>query len=337
VTAAAQRRLHVALAYDLKTDYLAAGFSPGAVMEFDDEATIAGLAGALDGLGHRAERVGRGVELARRFAAGERWDLVFNLAEGVAGRSREAQVPALCELYEQPYTFSDPLTAAITLDKPLCKRLVRDHGLPTAPFAVVRCRAEADAVTLPAPLFIKPAAEGSSKGVTPRSLVADRGELGERCAELIAEHAQPVLVEAYLPGREITIGIVGNGAAAEVVGTMEVGFGRGSDREFYTALNKGEYEERVSYRLLDGDDALAVRGREIALAVYAALECRDVARVDLRCDALGEPCFMEVNPLPGLHPVRSDLPIMCRMGGVGFQALVGRIVDAAARRTGLWS
>jgi D-alanine-D-alanine ligase len=334
--AQAPRRLRVALAYDLKCDYLAAGYSPAAVLEFDDEATVAGIAGSLAGLGHHVERVGRGLELARRLAAGERWDLVWNLAEGVAGRSREAQVPALCELYEQPYTFSDPLTAALTLDKPTSKRLVRDHGLPTAPFAVVRNRAEAAAVRLPAPLFVKPAAEGSSKGVTARSLVADRADLADRCAELIAEHAQPVLVESYLPGRELTIGILGNGAAAAVVGTMEVGFGRGSDRDFYTALNKDEYEARVSYRLLDGEP-LAVRGREIALAVYAALECRDAARVDLRCDAAGEPCFLEVNPLPGMHPVRSDLPIMCRLGGIDFQTLVGRIVDAAARRTGLWS
>src|SRR5260370_27659395 len=105
-------------------------------MEFDDAAPVGARADALPALGHRTERVGRGVELSRRLAAGERWDLVFNFAEGVSGRSREAQVPALCELYEQPYTFSDPLTAALTLDKPLAKRVVRDLGLPTAPFAV---------------------------------------------------------------------------------------------------------------------------------------------------------------------------------------------------------
>src|SRR5437588_90685 len=150
------RRLRIGLAYDLKSDYLAAGFSPEAVMEFDDEATVDALAGALDELGHRPERVGRGVELARRLAAGDRWDLVFNVAEGVSGRSREAQVPALCELFDQPYTFSDPLTSALTLDKPLAKRVVRDLGLPTAPFAVVRRCEEADAVDLPLPLFVKP-------------------------------------------------------------------------------------------------------------------------------------------------------------------------------------
>jgi D-alanine-D-alanine ligase len=330
------RSLRIALAYDLKSDYLAAGFSPEAVMEFDDEATVAALAGALAALGHGVERVGRGVELARRLAAGERWDLVFNVAEGVSGRSREAQVPALCELFAQPYTFSDPLTSALTLDKPLAKRVVRDLGLPTAPFVVVSRCEEADAVDLPLPLFVKPIAEGSSKGVSQSSKVNRREELRPRCAELIAAFGQPVLVETYLPGREITVGIVGNDGTARTLGAMEVTFVHGSDREFYTALNKGEFEDRVDYALLDGEP-LAARAREIALAAYAALGCRDAGRVDLRCSADGEPCFLEINPLPGLHPTRSDLPIMCALGGVEYQRLVEEIVEAAARRWGLWS
>lgn len=335
------RSLRIALAYDLKTDYLAAGFSPEAVMEFDDEATVQALDSALAAIGHRPERVGRGVELASRLAAGDRWDLVFNLAEGVSGRSREAQVPALCELFEQPYTFSDPLTAALTLDKPLAKRVVRDLGLPTAPFAVVSRCEEADAVDLPLPLFVKPIAEGSSKGVSQLSKVTRREELRGRCAELIAAFAQPVLVETYLPGREITVGIVGNfcnggsGEAARALGTMEVNFVTGSDREFYTALNKGEFEQRVSYALLDGEP-VAARARQIALAAYEALGCRDAGRVDLRCAEDGEPNFLEINPLPGLHPTRSDLPIMCALGGVAYQRLVEQIVAAAARRWGLF-
>jgi D-alanine-D-alanine ligase len=327
--------LRIALAYDLKADYLAAGFSPEAVMEFDDQATVDALAGALAALDHRPERVGRGVELARRLAAGERWDLVFNFAEGVRGRSREAQVPALCELFEQPYTFSDPLTAALTLDKPLAKRVVRDLGLPTAPFAVVSHADEAGAVDLPLPLFVKPIAEGSSKGVSQRSKIGSREELRGRCAELIAAFGQPVLVETYLPGREITIGIVGNGGDARPLATMEVSFTNGSDREFYTALNKDEFERRVSYALLDGEP-LAARARQVALAAYEALGCRDAGRVDLRCAADGEPCFLEINPLPGLHPTRSDLPIMCTLGGIEYRRLVGEIVEAAARRWGLW-
>lgn len=329
------RPLHLALCYDLKPDYLAAGFSPEDVMEFDEEDTVAALAGTLGGHGHRVERVGRGVELARRLAAGERWDLVFNIAEGVRGRSREAQVPAVCELFDQPYTFSDPLTCAVTLDKPLAKRLVRDSGLPTAPFAVIDRPAQAAGIGLAPPLFLKPAAEGSSKGVTERSRVLSREALPEVCAELLAAFRQPVLVESYLPGREVTVGIVGNDGDARVVGVMEVLYSNGDGGD-YTALAKAEYEERVRYRLLDGEP-LAERAREVALGVYHTLGCRDTARVDLRCDAAGEPCFLEVNPLPGLHPVRSDLPILSRLAGVSYPDLLGAIVEAAGRRWGLWT
>lgn len=326
----ASKSLRIGLCYDLKSDYLAAGFAPHEVMEFDEEETIAGIAGALAGLGHSVDRIGRGTELARRLSAGERWDLVFNFAEGVRGRSREAQVPALCEMFDQPYTFSDPLTCAVTLDKPLAKRVVRDSGLPTPPFAVVESAEQADGVDLEPPLFVKPAAEGSSKGVTERSRVADRGALKDACAELIRLFRQPVLVESYLPGREMTVGIVGNGDEARVVGVMEVVFKEGTDPD-YTALNKAEYVERMEYRLLDGEP-MARRAREVALGAYRALSCRDAARVDLRCDASGEPCFLEVNPLPGMNPVTSDLPILSRMAGLSYDDLVGAIVEAAARR-----
>ncbi|HEX9944000.1 MAG TPA: D-alanine--D-alanine ligase [Thermoanaerobaculia bacterium] len=327
--------LRIALCYDLKPDYLAAGFSPEDVMEFDEQETVDSLAGGLEALGHRVERVGRGVELARRLAAGERWDLVFNFAEGVRGRSREAQVPAVCELFEQPYTFSDPLTCALTLDKPLAKRLVRDGGVPTPPFAVIDNPEAAAGVELEPPLFVKPAAEGSSKGVTGRSRVGSREELREVCAELLRAFHQPVLVESYLPGREMTVGIVGNGDEARVVGVMEVCFKNGMDGD-YTAVNKQEFERRVAYRLLDGEP-LAAKARERALAAYRLLSCRDVARVDFRCDRAGEPCFLEINPLPGLHPTYSDLPILSTLAGISYPDLLGRIVEASGRRWGLWS
>jgi D-alanine-D-alanine ligase len=324
-------RRRIGFTYDRKEDYLAAGFAPEAVMEFDAEDTIAALADAMAALGYDVDRIGRGAELARRLVAGERWDLVFNIAEGVRGRSREAQVPALCELFEQPYTFADPLTCAITLDKAVAKRVVRDCGFATAPFAVVADAADAARVDLPAPLFVKPVAEGSSKGVTARSLVRDRSELGAVCAELIAAFAQPVLVEAFLPGRELTVGVIGNGRAARIVGVMEVCFTETAETSAYTALNKDEYLERVSYRLV-GEEPLASQARALALGAFEALGCRDAARIDIRCDAGGAPCFLEANPLPGMHPVRSDLPIMARLAGMPFAELLGSILDEAGLR-----
>ncbi|HEV7519002.1 MAG TPA: D-alanine--D-alanine ligase [Thermoanaerobaculia bacterium] len=327
--------MRIALTYDHKENYLAAGFTPEAVMEFDGEETIAALEGSLSALGHAVERVGRGVDLARRLAAGERWDLVFNIAEGVRGRSREAQVPAVCELFDQPYTFSDPLTCAVTLDKALAKRLVRDHGLPTAEFALVECMADLEKVSLDdGPLFVKPAAEGSSKGITGRSKVATRRELLALCAELLGTFRQPLLVEPFLPGRELTVGIVGNGDAARAVGVMEISFVAGDERFAYTAVNKGEFETRIAYRLLNGEP-VSERARQIALAAYRALSCRDAARIDLRCDAAGEPQFLEANPLPGLNPRTGDLPVMSRLAGISHPELMARIVAAAGERLGL--
>jgi D-alanine-D-alanine ligase len=331
------RPLRIALCYDLKGDYLVAGYSPDEVLELDEQDTVDELAGALGRLGHEVVAVGRGVELARRLAGGERWDLVFNIAEGIRGRCREAQVPALCEMFDQPYTFSDPLTCALTLDKPLAKRLVRDAGLPTPDFAVVDSADQAAGVTLEPPLFAKPAAEGSSKGVTARSHVARREDLPAVCAELLEAYRQPVLVERYLPGREVTVGILGNDSETRVAGIMEVMI-VGGDLTAYTAGNKEDWQERMRYRLLHEEDGvpLTARAREVALAVYRTLGCRDAARVDLRCDERGEPCFLEVNPLPGLHPIRSDLPILWRLGGHAYPDLLGQIVEAAVERWRRW-
>jgi len=323
--------LSIALVYDLKEDYLVAGFSPLEVMEFDDEGVIAGLERGLGSNGHSVVRVGRGVELARRLAAGERWDLVFNIAEGLRGRGREAQVPAVCELFDQPYTFSDPVTCGVTLDKAWAKRVVRDAGLPTAPFAVVRTARDAATVTLDPPLFVKPLAEGSSKGVTLRSLVDRREELEPRCRELLADFGDGLLVESFLPGREVTVGVVGVGPSARAVGVMEVSYTRRAETRAYTARNKDEYLDNVRYRLVRRGP-LHRRATEVALGAFRALECRDAARVDLRCDLAGVPHFLEVNPLPGLHPVRSDLPIIARLAGLRYEELLEGIVESAAAR-----
>ncbi len=324
--------LLIGLCYDLKTDYLKAGFNASEVMEFDDEETIIGLENALFQLSHQVERVGNGRELALRLASGDRWDLVFNIAEGLKGRSREAQVPAVCELFAQPYTFSDPLTCALTLDKALAKRVVRDCGLPTAPFEVVSSIAEATAVSLPMPLFLKPVSEGSSKGVTKNSLVKEYSELINTYQFLRELFGQSVLVETFLSGREVTVGIVGNGNNSRVVGVMEVIFTDLAETSAYTTLNKDEYLKRVSYRLLIEPEPLAAHAKQLALDVYYTFGCRDAARVDLRCDAKGILQFMEINPLPGLDHIRSDLPIMGRLAGVTYTQIINGIVESAWQR-----
>jgi D-alanine-D-alanine ligase len=326
--------LEIGLCYDSKEEYLAAGYSKLQVAEFDDEGVIAGLEESLSRLGHRVERVGRGRVLAARLAAGDRWDLVFNVAEGLWGRGREAQVPAVCELFDQPYTFADPVTCGITLDKALAKRIVRDAGLPTAAFAVVRTPADAEGVKLAAPLFVKPLAEGSSKGVNARSVVKRTRDLPARCRQFLLDFPGGLLVEELLPGREVTVGVLGNGPEARAIAVMEMAWTDRADAAAYTAVNKDEYLDRVQYSLVQGEP-LADEAARLAVAVAAVLECRDACRVDLRCNAAGQLAFMEVNPLPGLHPVRSDLPIMARMAGVDYDQLLGAIVGAAVVRAGV--
>ncbi len=325
--------MRVGFVYDARAEYLAEGFDPVDVAEFDEQMTIDGIAAALARQGCEVTRIGRGRNLARRLAAGERWDLVFSIAEGLRGRAREAQVPALCEMFDQPYAFSDPLTMAATLDKAAAKRLARDQGVPTAPFAVLRAAQDAAAVDLPFPLFVKPLAEGTGKGCALASLVHERAALAAAAGGLIDRFAQPALAETFLPGREFTVGILGNGAAARVIGVLEIMVRPEAGDPIYSFENKELSEERVAYRL--ADDAEAQAAADVALAAYRALECRDAARVDLRSDAQGRPQFLEVNPIAGLNPVHSDLPMIAEMAGFGFDWLIGGILAAACDRLGL--
>ena len=209
--------MRIALTYDLRDDYLAAGHSEEEAAEFDRPETIDGIAQALAALRHSPVRVGNLAALAARLLAGERWDLVFNIAEGLYGLARESQVPALLDAWRIPYTFSDPLVLALSLHKGMTKRVVRDAGVPTPDFRLVEEEADLDVVDLPFPLFCKPVAEGSSKGVTPASRVAGPDALRAVCRDLLARFRQPVLVEEYLPGRELTVGILGTGRNAVVV------------------------------------------------------------------------------------------------------------------------
>jgi D-alanine-D-alanine ligase len=325
--------MRIGFVYDARDEYLALGYSEIEVAEFDTAATLDEIEAAMRRCGAAVERVGRGQTLARRLAAGDRWDLVFPIAEGVRGRGREAQVPALCEMFDQASAFSDPLTMAATLDKAVAKRLVRDHGVPTAEFALLRQPGDARSVGLGFPLFVKPVAEGTGKGCEAASVVTDRAELEEAAARLIGRFEQPVIAEPFLPGREFTVGIIGNDAAARVIGVLEIIVRPEVEDRVYSFDNKEECETRVIYRLADDREA-ALAGR-LALDAYRALECRDAARVDMRSDAAGVPQFLEVNPIAGLHPDHSDLPMLTVKAGHSYDWLIGGILDAAALRLGL--
>jgi D-alanine-D-alanine ligase len=323
--------MRIALVYDLRDDYRALGFSEEEVAEFDSVETIDQLAGALEALGCRPVRVGRGQALAARLVEGERYDLVFSIAEGLKGRSREAQVPALCELFDQPYVFSDPLTMTACLDKAVAKRLLRDVGVPTPSFAVAD-RADAVAGWTDFPAFVKPLAEGTGKGCEAASLVHNEAGLQEAVRRVIGRYLQPALVERYLPGREFTVGIVGNGNEARVLGVCEILLKPNAEANVYSLHNKELCEELVTYAPADDNEAWLAGAR--ALQAYRALECRDAARIDFRSDMNGEPHFLEANPLAGLNPWHSDLPILAAQNGVDFVTLIGMVLDAALARYG---
>lgn len=325
--------MHIGFVYDLRDEYLRLGYSELEVAEFDSPSTIDEIEAAFVRLGHSVDRIGRGQTLARRLAAGERFDLVFSIAEGLAGRSREAQVPAVCELFDQPCAFSDPLTMAATLDKVVAKQIVAGHGVPTATFAQLRTPGEADQVDLTYPLFVKPVAEGTGKGCDAASIVTSGLELRHAASRLIGRFNQPALAETYLPGREFTVGILGTGDAARVIGVAEITVREDAEDPVYSYENKETCEETVIYTLVNDEEA--ERAAIIALQAYRALECRDAARLDLKSDANGVPHFLEANPIAGLHPTHSDLPIIAELSGLGYDGLIAGILISAAYRLGL--
>ncbi len=327
--------MRLGLTYDLRQEYLAAGFSDEETAEFDRPDTIEAIDEAVQFLGHETDRIGNVRQLVARLARGDRWDLVVNIAEGLYGLAREAQVPALLDAYQIPYTFSDALVTALCLHKGLTKMVVRHAGVPTADFAVIERLEDLDRVTLPYPLFAKPVAEGTGKGIDGSSKITSPDGLRSVCAELLRRFRQPVLVETFLPGREMTVGIWGTGAEAEVIGTMEILLRPSAEPEVYSYLNKEQCDDRVDYRVFaaDGDDEVR-RAEQVALAAWRALGCRDAGRVDVRSDARGQPHFIEVNPLAGLHPQHSDLPMICTGRGIPYARLIERIVESALRRAG---
>jgi D-alanine-D-alanine ligase len=320
--------MNVGITYDLRAEYLGQGYGEEETAEFDSIETIDAIDAALCGLGHKTDRIGNVRSLTSRLAAGVRWDLVFNIAEGMYGFGREAQVPALLDAFAVPYTFSDPLVLGLALHKGMTKRLVASLGVPTPDFAIVD--ADLEAVTLPWPLIAKPVAGGTSAGISRASKVSNHDELASVCRELLEQFRQPVLVETFLCGQELTVGVVGTGPKARVLGVMEILLREDAEPDVYSYANKRDYLTRVSYRLADRE--MAERAGDMALRVWNGLGCRDAGRVDLRCDGSGHLNFLEINPLAGLHPVDSDLVILCRLLGISHRSLIEMIVTSAQER-----
>jgi D-alanine-D-alanine ligase len=330
--------MNIGITYDLKADLPASANLPDDFQEeFDSPVTIDAIAAALEGLGHKVERLGDGRELLECLLR-DRPDFVFNIAEGHGiGRCREARVPAVLEMLGIPYTGSDPLALSVTLDKDCARRLVQATRCVKVPQGAVWGPDDSldDIETwdcLPWTAIVKPAWEGSSKGIRGKCIVDTPQELIEAIESHRRAYQQPILVEEYIEGDELTVGIIGN-SPPTILGVMRVLPKRKEERFIYSLEVKRDYRQRVHYECpakLPPERLQAVENA--ALAVYRALGCRDVARIDFRLKD-GTPYFLEVNPLPGLNPESSDLVILARLAGWSYEQLIESILQAAVERT----
>ena len=336
--------MRVGIAFTLKPDAPPPPDAPDdAHEEYDSPPTIAAISAALRGLGHSVVELGDGKPLLHKLLS-DPPDFVFNIAEGHGvGRDREARVPAVCELLGIPYTGSDPLTLGVALDKDMTRRIVGDAGVVIPGGFVLRPPVgvyDGDGAEFPPllaahrlqfPVIAKPVCEGSSKGIRDRCLVRTAAEFAPVLAELWANYRQPVLVEEFISGDEVTVGVLGNDPP-EVLGCMKVVPNTPTAEFVYSLEVKRDWERLVSYECpakLPRD--VQERLEREALAAYEAVGCRDVARLDFRVRD-GVPYFIEVNPLPGLNPVSSDLVLIAKAMGVSHAQVIDRILTAAVTR-----
>jgi D-alanine-D-alanine ligase len=300
--------------------------------EYDSPKTLQAIREAIASYGHEVVDLEATQDLPVQLASTP-VDVVFNIAEGFKGRSRESQVPSLLELLDIPYTGSDPAALSVSLDKAVAKRMVRTHGILTPDFVVLNTGKERLPRELSFPMLVKPVAEGTSKGVTKKSIVRDEGELRDVARDLIVKYRQPALAEAYVAGREFTVGLLGE-RRPRVLPPMEVVFLDASDpTPIYSFEMKQDWSSQIRYevpaKLSERElDRLERAAREC----FGALGCRDVARIDFRMDAEGRIYFIECNPLPGLTPGWSDLVLIAQSAGIEYGALIGEILSFAIRR-----
>jgi D-alanine-D-alanine ligase len=298
--------------------------------EFDKIDTVNALESVVSGMGFETEKIGNVFQLIEALANGKKWDLVLNIAEGLYGDGRESVVPAILDQYKIPYVFSGPVILGLSLNKYLTRLIAASAGVPVSPGMLINTPADIKNCNLRYPLFIKPVSEGTGKGITEKSLVKSPAELKEMAEFLLSRFNQPALVEEYLPGREFTVGIVGSANEAVAIGGMEIIC---RDNLPYSIEYKENYKEFCKYTALD--KSYAEEAKKVALDVWNAIGGLDGGRVDLKADRDGKLRFLEVNPLAGLNPVDSDLPILARFSGIEYKELIERIVRSAIKRNNI--
>jgi D-alanine-D-alanine ligase len=324
------QRLRVGLTYNVRrTPQVTVDHDQDA--EYDTPQTIAAIREAIESYGHTVVELEATPELSTLLPAAA-VDVVFNIAEGIGGRNREAQVPALLELLGIPYTGSDPAAMSLTLDKSLAKQIVAQAGCATPASLVMRTGKERLPKGLEFPLMVKPVAEGSSKGILGRSVVESDAELREAARELINKYKQDALVEAYLPGREFTVALLGE-SKPKALPPMEVIFTDPSRKHPIYDFNCKFKSEGTGYEVpAKVDEPLLREIERVAKRAFIALGARDYGRVDLRLDAAGRVNFIECNPLPGLSPGFSDMCLIADGVGISYRTLIGEILAPCIRR-----
>jgi D-alanine-D-alanine ligase len=331
--------MRVGLTYNLKRqDYTkpADYFS-----EFDSEDTINAISQAILLRGHSVDLIN--VEQSDPFSYFQknRLDMVFNIAEGKSGRLRESEIPAILDYLNIPYTGSNSFSLAIALNKALTKKILKAENIPTPNFQLFASGDEAPSPELKFPLIVKPNREGSAKGIQTSSVVNTEKALLAKVKETIDAYKQEVLVEEFIEGRELTVGILEN-AKTTILPILEIDFSNcnKSGEYFYTWRMK-EYQGNAELGLaptfhcpahLDKDIERKVK--EVALKTHHALGCWDISRTDIRLDKENVPYVLEINPLPGLNPYESNFPLMAYAAGMKYEDLIEAILISASERNG---
>ncbi|MEZ4814567.1 MAG: ATP-grasp domain-containing protein [Bdellovibrionota bacterium] len=325
-------RLRVGFTYNEKR--LTPGMDPLTDLEaeFDAPKTLEAIRNAIRKQGHEVIDFEATSDLPAKLGSAD-VDLVFNIAEGLRGRNRESQVPALLDMMGIPYTGSDATTLAVTLDKGLAKKVVAEAGVLTPAAFLMLDAKEKIPSKLTYPLMAKPVAEGSSKGIYATSVVHSEKELRELVAMLVERYKQPALVETFVGGREFTVALLGE-KRPKVLTPMEIIFlDKGITSPVYSYEYKLDFEKHIRYET----SPVFTPKQKTQIETYArkafmALGCRDVARIDFRMDLEGNPYFLECNPLPGLTPGWSDLCLISEAGGMAYDTLIQEILSPAIRR-----
>ncbi|MCM8778462.1 MAG: ATP-grasp domain-containing protein [Candidatus Omnitrophica bacterium] len=333
--------MNILVIYNLKRKNFFKGIPRDFYSEFDSYKTVKAIADALRERGHRVRlKEANGQLLSYLIDQKREIDFVFNIAEGINGYpSRESQVPAILDFLEIPYTGSNVLTLAISLDKFYTKKLCIVENIPTPKFQFFPTEKEKIDSSLRFPLIVKPNAEGSAKGITKDSVVYNKQKLREQINRVIRDYKQPALVEEFIEGKEITVGILGNDSPV-VFPLLEIDFSscRGSGEFFYSWRMKEFQGDRTKhltptfYCPARIEEKVAKKISELALKAYRAIGCFDFSRIDFRLDRENNPYFLEINPLPGLDPIESNFPLMARTAGISYKELVNKILEVALKR-----